>query len=74
MPRCYLHIGPYKTGTTSIQGTLRRNRGRLRDQGFHILGSASPNHGGLLRYALDDDARPQARLINGETAQEAVAA
>lgn len=42
-PTIYLHVGMHKTGTTSIQRTLFRNRRKLRRHGIHYL-SISENH------------------------------
>src|SRR5438045_23824 len=50
---CFLHIGTEKTGTTSIQNFLSKNRSRLEQQG--ILYPRSPgnqNHTALAVYAL----------------------
>ncbi|MUL41499.1 hypothetical protein FZ103_09975 [Streptomonospora sp. PA3] len=34
----FLHIGPYKTGTTAIQGAFHQARARLREQGLVYIG------------------------------------
>jgi hypothetical protein len=34
-----LHIGPHKTGSTTLQLAFHRNRSRLREQGVHYAGS-----------------------------------
>ena len=50
---CFLHIGTEKTGTTSIQNFLSKNRSRLSRQG--IIYPRSPgnqNHTALAAYAL----------------------
>jgi hypothetical protein len=33
---CYIHIGPYKTGTSSIQWFLKENRAELLTQGYFV--------------------------------------
>src|SRR5437762_728805 len=53
---CFLHIGTEKTGTTSIQNFLSKNRSRLKKQG--IIYPRSPgnqNHTELTVYALGDE-------------------
>src|SRR6202022_3469950 len=35
MPRCFIHIGTHKTGTTSIQHLLSRNSSALRQMGYY---------------------------------------
>jgi hypothetical protein len=53
---CFLHIGTEKTGTTSIQNFLSKNRSRLKKQG--IIYPRSPgnqNHTDLTVYALADE-------------------
>jgi hypothetical protein len=38
MPKrvCYIHIGPHKTGTTSIQSFLKENRAKLLKHGYFV--------------------------------------
>jgi hypothetical protein len=36
-----LHIGPHKTGTTTVQAAFHQNREELRHQGIHYAGSRS---------------------------------
>ncbi|RHW27878.1 hypothetical protein D0Z08_06185 [Nocardioides immobilis] len=58
-----LHIGCEKTGTTSIQQFLRRNRAALKDRG--ILYPRAPGdfrHVELGLYAMPDEALPEARI------------
>lgn len=53
--RAILHIGTEKTGSTSLQAFLARNRKWLRQNGFHYpkaLGHA--NHTHLFGYAVND--------------------
>jgi hypothetical protein len=33
---CYIHVGPHKTGTTSIQGFLQENRAELLECGYFV--------------------------------------
>jgi hypothetical protein len=42
---CYIHIGPHKTGTTSIQWFLRQNRAELLKHGYFVPESGNI-HGG----------------------------
>jgi len=42
---CYIHIGPHKTGTTSIQWFLKENRAELLKHGYLVPESGSI-HGG----------------------------
>ncbi len=60
VPHCVLHIGTEKTGTTSLQAYLGRNRDALLGQGVLAPVSGAPhaaigilNHTGLVAYALD---------------------
>ena len=41
---CYIHIGPHKTGTSSIQWFLKQNRGELLKHGYFVPESGA-NHG-----------------------------
>ncbi|MEM9011489.1 MAG: hypothetical protein AAGE18_09700 [Pseudomonadota bacterium] len=61
-----LHIGTYKTGTTSIQAVLRRNRQALAARGVTVSEVLKPGHGPLMRYALDDERAPLVRRLKGE--------
>ncbi len=36
---CYIHVGPHKTGTTSIQYFLRENRAELLTHGYFVAES-----------------------------------
>jgi hypothetical protein len=42
---CYIHVGPHKTGTTSIQSFLRENRSELLKHGYFVPESGNI-HGG----------------------------
>ena len=51
--RAVVHIGTFKTGSTSIQAFLDTNAERLLNQGVYIPKSlGSPNHHGLAIYSL----------------------
>ena len=50
--RILLHVGPHKTGSTSIQETLDSHRKRLRSYDIHYLGIGS-EHGDLYSAFLD---------------------
>lgn len=51
-----LHIGPHKTGTTSIQDFLHRNAGRLLSYGVYVpKAPGAPNHHGLAVFAMDSE-------------------
>jgi hypothetical protein len=55
LSRCWLHIGTGKTGTTSIQHHLARNRKKLLAQGYLYPVAPGPgNHHALSAFALDD--------------------
>jgi hypothetical protein len=41
---CYIHIGPHKTGTSSIQAFLKENRAELLKYGYFVPETAA-NHG-----------------------------
>ena len=57
---CYIHIGPHKTGTTSIQAFLKENRSTLLKQGYFVPETRNV-HGGhhLLARQLCGLAVPQ---------------
>ncbi len=64
--QCFLHIGTEKTGTTSIQHFLARNRERLLAQG--IMYPSAPgkdNHVGLAAYAMNDEREDSVRIQAG---------
>lgn len=53
--RAILHIGTFKTGSTSIQGFLDANADRLAAKGVRFpLSLGRPNHHGLTVYALSE--------------------
>ncbi|MCW4153928.1 hypothetical protein OM427_31000 [Halomonas sp. 18H] len=52
--KAWVHIGMEKTGTTSIQNFLGKNRERLADQGFYFMKSTGlANDVRLVGYCLD---------------------
>jgi hypothetical protein len=40
---CYIHIGPYKTGTSSIQWFMKENRAELLRHGYFVPNSSTPH-------------------------------
>ncbi|HEX4078929.1 MAG TPA: hypothetical protein VHX61_08670 [Rhizomicrobium sp.] len=53
--RCWLHIGTGKTGITTIQHYLARNRNALLAQGYlYPVAPGRGNHHALTAYALED--------------------
>jgi hypothetical protein len=63
---CFLHIGTEKTGTTSIQNFLSKNRSRLQAQG--IIYPRSPgnqNHTSLAVYAMRETKQSGIRRSSG---------
>ena len=70
--RLWLHVGPAKTGTSSIQTTLRRHRDHLAAEGVlypriehPVRGRSGNNHVILSRALLDDEFDFVARTIAG---------
>ncbi|MGH6876239.1 MAG: hypothetical protein ACREHV_02550, partial [Rhizomicrobium sp.] len=62
LSRCWLHIGTGKTGTTSIQHHLARNRRALLAQGYlYAMAPGSGNHHALSAFALEDEKIDAAR-------------
>lgn len=54
--RAVVHIGTEKTGTTTIQEFLDRNRVALAGRGYHLLESAGrPSHRWLPSYCMAED-------------------
>lgn len=71
-PRCHLHIGMEKTGTTTIQAAMANNRKVLENQGYTYSRSMGrDNHVNLVAYARDDDTsdnqRKRALARKGQT-------
>ena len=62
--KCILHIGPPKTGSTSIQLFLRDNRERLRHSGIFVPQTQKPTQQEFALLTLDefDESRPRIRL------------
>lgn len=61
---CYIHIGPHKTGTTSIQWFLRENRTELLKHGYFVPESGNLNggHHPLARQLCGEEVPPHHRL------------
>ena len=59
--RLLIHIGVHRTGSTSIQQWLHRNRNALLEQGF-LYPFAGVNHNDLARLVTTDSAAFQRRL------------
>lgn len=65
--RMYIHIGPYKTGTTYVQGLLTVNQERLREQGMLFPGGSFRAQGRAVREILRRGAMPTTgRTVEGE--------
>src|SRR5439155_1360736 len=56
---CYIHIGPHKTGTSSIQWFLKENRMELLKYGYFVpeSGARHGGHHGLVRKLCGQDLR-----------------
>jgi hypothetical protein len=71
----FLHVGTHKTGTSSIQHYLAKNRAALRQKGFVVPPSAGEkNHYNLPLYALSDEDRGALRLTHGLSSGDKVRA
>ena len=71
--RCILQIGTEKTGTTSLQTFLARNRDRLEARGVRYPRfPGAVNHTGLAAYAMDDARRDPLRAALGVDTDAAV--
>ena len=56
MRKLYLHIGTEKTGTTSIQSFLNKNRMKLSENGYHVLKCSGPrNQRSIASYCMPDN-------------------
>ena len=66
----YLHIGTEKTGTTSIQTTLRENVDKLKEKGilYPYFPLLQKNHSGFTYSFLGDEAIPE--LLKGVGAED----
>jgi len=65
---CYLHIGVEKTGSTTIQRFLEKNRKKLNKKGHYYpscLGPAKGSHYYLVVYSRHEDIFDDLRLISG---------
>lgn len=70
----YLHIGMPKTGTTTIQAFLERNRDLLASRGVIVpRATGSQNHRKLTAYALDDTELDHTRRMLGLLSAEQIA-
>lgn len=54
----YLHVGPYKTGTTYVQGLLTSNQDNLAAQGVLYVGGTFRNQGRAVREVLQRGDNP----------------
>lgn len=72
--RVIVHIGTEKTGTTTIQKLLYRNRETLAKRGFHVLRCAGRlNHRALPSYCMRENRRDdylRNRLVNKPETRE----
>ncbi len=60
-----LHIGPHKTGTTTVQAALHQSRAALADRGVHFAGgNAHPIQAAM---AASGQALPTLQATDGET-------
>lgn len=60
-----LHIGPFKTGTTTVQAAFHQNRPALAEQGVHYAGSRAQPMAAALAVAVGR-ANPNASVEAGE--------
>lgn len=71
--QCWLHIGTEKTGTTTIQNFMARNRNALLSQGYlYPVAPGTDNHRGLTAFGLDDRKIDNVRIACGITNTEQV--
>ncbi|RUR29982.1 hypothetical protein [Vreelandella nanhaiensis] len=71
--KCVLHIGIEKTGSTTIQRFLEKNREALIDQGHYYpksLGPCRGSHYYLVVYSRHEDVYDDLRLISGVSNKE----
>jgi len=59
-----LHIGPHKTGTTSLQGAFHKNRDRLAEHGVHYAGKGRQPRAAAAAVTLE-------RVLDGFSASSA---
>jgi hypothetical protein len=67
---CYIHVGPPKTGTTSIQWFLWENRADLLDRGYLVPESRSPSHRPLALALCGESLPEQQRSAADDFARE----
>jgi hypothetical protein len=73
MKTCFVHIGTEKTGTTTIQNFLSKNRSRLLKQGIYYPRSpGNQNHTALAVYAMRDARMSGIRRSSGVSNAEEV--
>ena len=68
---CYIHIGPHKTGTSSIQWFLKENRAELLKYGYFVPESGA-NHGAhhaLARKLCGQEARAHRQSVAADFAR-----
>lgn len=74
--KCILHIGTEKSGTTSLQSFLQKNRATFLDNGYYItltptISSTNFNHRKMATAMLDvdhiDDARKTLKIVDAES-------
>src|SRR5690348_11074800 len=64
--QCWLHIGTEKTGSTSIQTFLARNRAGLLARGrLYPKSTGARTHFSLVAYSLDDERPDSTRRVLG---------
>lgn len=66
MKVAHLHIGSYKTGTTSIQNIFHRNRGALLQHGFNYPGDHANHHFTFLATGANQKDQPRQLNSYGE--------
>ena len=65
--RVYVHVGPFKTGTTYLQSLLTANAGRLREQGVLYPGGTFASQSRAIHDALGRESMPASdRSIAGK--------
>jgi hypothetical protein len=68
---CYIHIGPHKTGTTSIQGFLKENRAELLKHGYLVPKSEAKHgaHHALARKLCGQELRDHEQSVDANFAR-----
>lgn len=67
--RIVLHVGPMKTGSSSIQEWLAESRDRLLAAGIFVPHSLGNNHSPLMGMVIRPDQGPSARLTEAFRAE-----